>query len=146
MSEVIGGDVFPTTVPAMSENADIQSALKLYHYGQTTVPSSKSSITANSVAGQLYILESGIKDLKDQGIGSNILSGSPKSTSGAYNKKGGYVFVDKSSAAPVLSGMVARYQISAPTGTIRTGELWVDSDAVPLKLYVYSGTEWKAIV
>jgi hypothetical protein len=53
MVQVIG-DKYPTNIPALSDNADIQTALKVYHYGQASEPS---SLLANSVAGHLNTLE-----------------------------------------------------------------------------------------
>jgi hypothetical protein len=48
------GDKYSTNIPALSDNADIQTALKVYHYGQSSEPS---SLIANSVAGHLNTLE-----------------------------------------------------------------------------------------
>ena len=39
----------------------------------------------------------------------------------------------------------ASYQEEAPSSGLTVGMLWVDSDSSPLKMYVYSGTEWKEI-
>lgn len=53
MAESIGTK-YTTQIPSYSENADIQTALKLYHYGQETEPA---TIESNSVAGHLKYLE-----------------------------------------------------------------------------------------
>lgn len=51
------GSVYKTQIPAFSENADIQSALRIYHYGQVNAPNDLASVIDNSVAGYLKGLE-----------------------------------------------------------------------------------------
>lgn len=48
------GVKYPIVIPSLTENADIQTAIKVYHYGQTTEPS---SLNANSISGHLNTLE-----------------------------------------------------------------------------------------
>lgn len=140
------GEVFKTQIPGLADNADIQTALKLYHYGQTSAPSSKSAAIRNSIAGHLDEIEKRALALEVQGIGSLPIAGAPNTQSNAYGKVNGYILMDKTSVAPVLvPDVVARYQTSAPTGSIATGTLWVDSDSSPLKMYVYSGSAWREI-
>lgn len=59
MSESIGS-VYPTLIPSLSETADIQAALRLYHYGSTTIPATPASAVSNSIAGALYNLQTQI--------------------------------------------------------------------------------------
>lgn len=139
------GSVFTTQVPGLADNADIQTALRLYHYGQSSAPSSKATAIRNSIAGHLDEIEKRATALEAQGIGSLPISGTPNTQSDAYGKTNGYILVDKNSIAPVTPDFIAKYQTSAPTGTIATGALWVDSDSSPLKMYVYSGTAWREI-
>lgn len=139
------GSVYPTQIPALADNADIQSALKLYHYGSTSAPASAALANTNSIAGHLYGLQTHVTALEEQGIGSTTITGAPNTQSTAYGKQNGYILIDKSSTAPVTPEFVAKYQISEPTGTIATGALWVDSDSSPLKMYVYSGSAWREI-
>ena len=57
----------------------------------------------------------------------------------------GYVWLDSSTTVTTnIQYAQAVYETTAPTSPTK-GTLWVDSDSSPLKLYVYSGTEWKAI-
>jgi hypothetical protein len=57
----------------------------------------------------------------------------------------GYIWVDSTtSVTSDAQYATASYQTSAPSSPT-TGSLWVDSDSSPLKMYVYSGTEWKEI-
>lgn len=59
MPENIGatGAPYNTTIPRQDENADIQTALRLYHYGSDT--NNPSPVVANSIAGFLDALEDG---------------------------------------------------------------------------------------
>ena len=54
MTENIG-NVYPATIPSITDDADIQTAFRLFHYGSDT--STPSSIPANSLAGHLTNLE-----------------------------------------------------------------------------------------
>lgn len=77
------GVKYPIVIPSLTENADIQTALKVYHYGQATEPS---SLNANSVAGHLNNLESTKVDV----VPEQIVSGSSnnlnlKVTTGYYS-------------------------------------------------------------
>lgn len=49
------GTKYITQIPTLSSDADIQTALKLYHYGQSSEPT---SLVADSIAGHLSTLES----------------------------------------------------------------------------------------
>lgn len=48
------GTKYNTQIPALSENADIQTALRIYHYGQSSEPS---TLNAQSISGYLSSLE-----------------------------------------------------------------------------------------
>jgi hypothetical protein len=54
MTTTVGASTsYQLTIPALSEAADIQTALKLLAYGQSTDPSNNADIEANSIAGYL---------------------------------------------------------------------------------------------
>ena len=77
------GSKYNTQVPSLTENADIQTALKIYHYGQSTEPT---TLVADSVAGHLKNLE----DTKIDIIPIQIVAGSQndldlKVTTGYYS-------------------------------------------------------------
>lgn len=57
MTESIGGPSAPynATIPSITDNADIQTALRLYHYGSDT--STPTVIPEESIAGHLNILQ-----------------------------------------------------------------------------------------
>lgn len=62
------GTKYNTQIPSLTENADIQTALKIYHYGQSTEPT---TLVADSVAGHLKNLE----DTKVDIVPIQILAG-----------------------------------------------------------------------
>ena len=62
------GTKYQTNIPLLSDNADIQTALKVYHYGQESEPT---TLLANSVAGHLNTLENTKVDI----IPTQIIAG-----------------------------------------------------------------------
>jgi hypothetical protein len=142
------GSLYPTKIPGMSDNADIQAALKIYHYGSLTVPSTEDQVQTSSIAGYIKALQARAAALESQGIGSSYQADAPI-TSGTGAVPDGYIWIDSDTSSPVFNPTqvyaTAKYQTSAPTVGITTGTLWVDSDSTPLKLYVYSGSAWREI-
>jgi len=139
-----GTGVYNTKMPGLAENANIQTALRLYHYGTDTVPSNLSLVSDKSIAGYFKAVSSRVTNLETQGIGSTYQTTEPTTTDPA-GLPDGYIWVDESSVAPVTPDFIAKYQSSTPSGTFAVGALWVDSDSTPLKMYVYSGTTWREI-
>lgn len=134
--------LFNTQIPALSEDANIQEALRLYHYGSATVqPTTNATIEPNSLAGHLKDLKDDITELQAIGVGSGFSNTEP------VNPEDGYIWVKGDAIANPLLGTVAYYDVSAPTVGLVHGQLWVDKDSSPLKMYVYDGSSasWKEI-
>lgn len=73
MSENIGA-IYNTQIPAYEDSADIKAALKLYHYGQTTEPSTVEDVPAESIAGHLLDLQDQIDTISaNSGIQATIV-------------------------------------------------------------------------
>ena len=143
MAEDIG-PIYTTKIPALSEAADIQAALKLYHYGTVIVPTTENDVIATSVAGYIKSLENALEALdtreEARGIGQSFQTAEP--TSPVDN----YIWVKSDSSPTAIAELpTSRYQASQPTENLTPGLLWVDSDSVPLTMYVYSGTVWREI-
>lgn len=143
MAEDIG-PIYTTKIPALSEAADIQAALKLYHYGTTDVPTLESQVISTSVAGYIKSLEDSLEALDARevarGIGQSFQTAEP--TSPVDN----YIWVKSDSAPTAIAELpTSRYQPLQPTENLTAGLLWVDSDSFPLKMYVYSGTAWREL-
>lgn len=145
MAENIGTQI-PTKIPSLSDNADIQAALRLYHYGQDENdvnfdPDSSGALNSASIAGYISSLQSDISDIQEAGYGSEYSATMP--TTGVED---GYIWVDSTQSLGAQPGLVAAYQTSAPSNPV-LGSLWVDStDTNDLSLKVYDGTTWKVIV
>lgn len=133
------GTIYPTKIPGYSDAADIQAALKLYHYGTSNTITSENQIVSNSVVGYLKSLDTRLDDLEDDPLGASVVDTMP------INVENGYIWVDgDSSVTTEVQYAISTYQSSEPSSPT-LGSLWVDSDSSPLTLYVWSGTEWRAI-
>lgn len=133
------GTIYITKIPGYEDSADIQAALKLYHYGTSNTISTEAQILPNSVVGHIKALDTRIDDIEAQGIGSIVADTMP---TGIEN---GYVWLDSStSVATSVQYAVSTYSTTAPLNP-SIGTLWVDSDSVPLTINVWSGVEWRAI-
>lgn len=138
------GVFYNTTIPSLSDNANIQQALRMYHYGTPdgSIPDDGANpIRSESIAAYLGALQDQLDAIE---YGSDYNATEP---AGIEN---GYIWVDAGSSAPVFnSGVVAiaQYQNSAPTVGLVDGMIWVDKDSSPLKMYVYDAgtTTWKEI-
>lgn len=133
--------LYNTQIPALSEDANIQEALRLYHYGVGIgLPTTNAQIQPNSIAGHLKGLRTDIATLQQKGFGSQYSSTLPTTPDN------GFIWVDSTSAATVFDDgipTIVFYQSSAPTSGVVAGMLWVDTDDD--SLYVYNGTSWDSI-
>jgi hypothetical protein len=145
MSEPIKPNPTPifynTIIPSLTDDANIQEALRMYHYGTPdgTIPDdSANPIRSESIASYLNNLQSEINDF---GIGSSYSVTQPA------DPEDGFIWMDGSSSASVLLGTVAIYQNDTPVGVFVDGNIWVDKDSSPLTMYVYDADtqSWKAI-
>ena len=76
------GSAYPTQIPGYEDAADIQAALRLYHYGYIpTDPENinSSDIPAQSIAGYLKSIEADVNDLDQRGVGSDFTPTEPNS-------------------------------------------------------------------
>jgi hypothetical protein len=141
MAESIG-NLFPTSIPSLTDNADIQAALRLYHYGENYDYNTNNTLNSSSVAGYLNSITVRVTALEGKGTGSKYVaeSGLPATI------PDGYIWVDSASSLGAQPGLVAAYQSTAPSTPV-IGTLWVDSTSESaLSLKVYNGTTWKVIV
>lgn len=133
------GSVYPTQIPGYEDAADIQAALRLYHYGSTTPPANEGALIPNSVAGHIKALDTRLDAQETVGVGSDYVATEPASP------VDGFIWINSSSSLGAVNSAVAAYQTSAPLSPV-IGSLWVDStNTNALVLKVYDGTTWKAI-
>lgn len=139
MSENIGS-IYPTKVPGYEEPADIQAALKLYHYGTTDNIVTESDIVPNSVVGHIKALDTRLDSVETLGLGSSYQSAEPTSIAD------GFIWMDSDDTLGTIPGLLAAYQTTAPATPV-LGTLWVDStNESALSLKVYNGITWKVII
>jgi hypothetical protein len=139
-----GTGPFNTSIPGLADNADIQEALRIYHYGTKTPPPNLAGVTSKSVAGYLKSISDRVQAVESTGIGSGYLTNEPTSI------PNGYLWVDADSAAPVFDETVVsvpsvvKYQNAQPTTNLKDGMVWVDKDDQFINTYVYdqTATSW----
>jgi hypothetical protein len=140
---LVGTGLFNTKIPDLSDAADIQAALRLYHYGSETYNGANTNpdnLEPESIANHLQTLSERITVRENLGLGSEYSATLPTTP------VEGYVWVDSNSTATITQVVsTASYQTTAPANGLTQGMLWVDSDSSPLKMYVYSGTAWLEI-
>lgn len=135
------GTLFPTKIPNLSDNADIQAALRLYHYGTAYDPdnSDEAELNQESIAGYLNDLDDRVTTVEGSGPGSEYSATMPTGV------PDGYIWVDSTQSLGAQPGLVAAYQTSAPSTPV-LGSLWVDStNTSALVLKVYDGSTWKVV-
>jgi hypothetical protein len=139
------GSLYPTKMPGYEDAADIQAALRLYHYGSETYDpanTNPSQIPGSSIAGHLKSIEDDVAALDSRGIGSVFQNDEPSSPID------GLIWVDSNAdlATDYFIPSV-EYQIDAPTTNLTNGMLWVQKGSSPLAMYVYDAEdeEWKEI-
>lgn len=135
-----GTGLFNTKIPAYSDAADIQAALRLYHYGEYDFDPANPADP--SVAKHLKGLSDRVTSQENLGIGSEYSSTRPTSP------VEGFVWMDASSNVSATANYAAAvYSATAPTADLVDGLIWVDKDANPPRSYVYdAGVEsWVSI-
>jgi hypothetical protein len=138
------GEIFPTKIPGLEETADIQEALRLYHYGSTSYDpdnTDKELLPNPSMAYNLKVLEADIDALQSTGIGSDYVGTQPTDV------PDGFIWVDStSSGATEIVLPSVFYQNEEPDTGLTEGMLWVDKDSNPLAMYVYDSVlGWREI-
>lgn len=129
------GSLYPTKMPGYEDAADIQAALRLYHYGSTSYDPANTNptqIQPDSIAGHLKSIEDDVTALDARGIGSDYVATEPS------NPIDGYIWVDSDanlSTSYTIPSVI--YQNSEPTENLSSGMLWVDKNSSPLIMYVY---------
>jgi hypothetical protein len=143
------GNLVPTKIPALIDDANIQDALKAYHYGSydfDTAETDPEELLNPSIA---YT----INDLQDQIDTNAALEVSARNISSAQNSApvaanftafsatipNGYIWVDKDAAAPVgYLSATSLYTAIQPTTGLANGVIWIKKGSVPLEMYVYN--------
>jgi len=126
------GQVYKTQIPGYDDAADIQAALKLYHYGSTTAPLSEEDLIPNSVAGHLKSIDTRVDVLEVKRTAGDVLEAEPT------NVPDGYIWLDKTTVgngAPVYATAIVSN--SAPTTGLIDGLIWININVEPVRAFVY---------
>ena len=129
------GSLYPTKIPGLADAADIQAALRAYHYGSytySTANTSYASLEANSIAKFLYDIETDIAALEARpSSGGNAQNTQP--APGDFTPADvpdGYIWVDADGSVSGLpTSATSVFTDAVPTTSLTTGLIWVDKDA-----------------
>ena len=136
------GFLYNTKIPGLSDAADIQEALTLYHYGSLdydTLNENSSEIVSASVAGHLKGLQDQVDDLGVRRSAGDYLAVEPTGIAD------GFLWVDSTTSGITAPEYVqAFYSLTAPTTNLVNGVLWIDKSDSLNKIYVWNSvtSEW----
>ena len=130
------GNLYPSKIPGYEDAADIQAALRLYHYGSTTYDINNANTSALLNPSLAYTLN----DLQEQIIDN---FNSPAAAAEVQNTEpsspvDGFLWVDTSTSVtggPLSATSV--YQNTTPSSGLVDGLLWVKKGTSQLEMYVY---------
>jgi hypothetical protein len=121
----------------LADAADIQEALRVYHYGGSgfEATAAQTSLPAVGIARRLLEIEDDITDLENRpSSGGDVDDDAP--VAGDFTPSGipnGYIWVDSNgSLGGAPTGATAVFTNSAPTTSITTGTIWVDKDSTTI--------------
>ena len=144
------GNLVPTKIPALIDDANIQDALKAYHYGSYDFDTSETDPAELLVPSMAHT----INDLQDQIDTKAALEVAARDISRATNTAptaaaftafsatipNGYIWLDKDSSAGVgYYAATSVYTASAPSTNLANGLIWIKKGSSPIEMYVYNG-------
>lgn len=144
------GSLVPTKIPALADDADIQDALRAYHYGSydfDTAETDPAELLNPSIAYTINNLQDQIDDQTVLELAARNISSAQNSAPVAANFTAfsatipnGYIWVDKDAAAPVgYISATSVYTATQPTTGLANGVIWIKKGSSPLEMYVYNG-------
>jgi hypothetical protein len=144
------GNLVPTKIPALIDDANIQDALKAYHYGSYDFDTAETD-TANLLNPSIAYT---INDLQDQIDTKAALEVAARDISRATTTApeaaaftafsatipDGYIWLDKDSSAGVgYFAATSVYTTTAPSTNLANGLIWIKKGSSPIEMYVYNG-------
>ena len=130
------GNVYPTKIPGYDDPADIQAALRLYHYGSESYDITNTDLNQlvnPSLAYTLNDLQAQINDnAANPAAAAEVQDAEPTSP------VDGFLWVDSDatmSGSPLSATSI--YQNTTPTANLVDGLLWIKKGTTPLEMYVY---------
>ena len=144
------GSLVPTKIPALVDDADIQDALRAYHYGSydfDTAETDPAELLNPSIAYTINDLQDQIDDQVALELvardSSRVTTTAPTSaafTAFSATIPDGYIWVDKDAAAQVgYYSATSIYTTTQPSTNLVNGVIWIKKGSNPLEMYVYNG-------
>ena len=144
------GNLVPTKIPALSDDADIQDALKAYHYGSydfDTAETNTANLLNPSIAYTITNLQTQITTKAALEVSARDISRATTTapTAAAFTAfsntiPDGYVWLDKDSSAGVgYYAATSVYTTTAPSTNLANGLIWIKKGSSPIEMYVYNG-------
>jgi len=130
------GTLIPTAIPGYTDSADIQAALRAYHYGSYSYDpanTSPGSLVTPSIAKTIYDIQADITSLENRpSSGGEVDATQPAPEDFTPPEiPDGFIWVDQDGTVggqPTSATSV--FTNSAPTTSLTTGVIWVDKDPV----------------
>lgn len=144
MADVSIGNIYSTKVPGYEDAADIQSALRTYHYGSSSYDETNSNTAAlvnPSIAYHLKNIQDSIDALEALGTGSVVSNTQPTTV------QEGLLWLDiDSTPGNTPQNPTAIYTAIEPSSPT-DGTLWCVKGSSPLLLKIYNSAtdDWDTI-
>ena len=140
------GTLIPTAIPGYTDSADIQAALRAYHYGSYSYDpanTSPASLVTPSMAKTIYDIQTDITALENRpSSGGEVDNTEPAPADFTPPEiPDGFIWVDEDGTVggqPTSATSV--FTNSAPTASLTTGVIWVDKDATEITANPYIPT------
>ena len=144
------GNLVPTKIPALSDDANIQDALKAYHYGSydfNTAETNTANLLNPSIAYSITNLQTQITTKAALEVSARDISRATTTapTAAAFTAfsatiPDGYIWLDKDSSAGVgYYAATSVYTTTAPSTNLANGLIWIKKGSSPIEMYVYNG-------
>ena len=144
------GNLVPTKIPSLVDDANIQDALKAYHYGSydfDTAEADPAELLNPSIAYTINSLQSQITTKAALEVAardsSRVTTTAPTAaafTAFSNTIPDGYIWVDKDASAPVgYISATSVYTTTQPTTGLANGVIWIKKGSSPIEMYVYNG-------
>jgi hypothetical protein len=144
------GNLVPTKIPALSDDANIQDALKAYHYGSydfNTAETNTANLLNPSIAYTITNLQTQITTkaalevaARDSSRATTTAPTAAAFTAFSNTIPDGYVWLDTDSSAGVgYYSATSAYTTTAPSTNLANGLIWIKKGSSPLEMYVYNG-------
>ena len=144
------GNLVPTKIPALIDDANIQDALKAYHYGSydfDTAETNTANLLNPSIAYTITNLQTQINTkaalevaARDSSRATTTAPTAAAFTAFSNTIPDGYVWLDKDSSAGVgYYAATSVYTTTAPSTNLANGLIWIKKGSSPIEMYVYNG-------